>query len=188
MRIADVLRNKGSAVATIGPNTTVTELLTGLAELNIGAMVVVESDAVLGMVSERDVVRKLNELGAGLLEQPVSAIMTSLHVTCAPGDAAAWTGRELFAPCFKTDVAGATGAGDCTIAGFLAGILKGLTPEETVTRAVAVGAFSVEAPDATSGVPDWESVERRLAAGWERLPFEIRLEGWRESGGVWGQF
>ena len=87
MRIADVLRNKGSAVASISPDTTVSELLAGLAQLNIGAMVVIDSDAVLGIVSERDVVRGLNELGGDLLTQPVSAIMTSLHVTCAPGDA-----------------------------------------------------------------------------------------------------
>ncbi len=86
MRIADVLRNKGSAVATISPDTTVTELLAGLAERNIGAMVVVAPDGVQGIVSERDVVRRLNELGAGVLALPVSAIMTSLVVTCAPGD------------------------------------------------------------------------------------------------------
>jgi CBS domain-containing protein len=86
MRIADVLRKKGSAVATISPDTTVTELLAGLAELNIGAMVVVGSDGVRGIVSERDVVRRLNELGAGVLALPVSQIMTSAVVTCAPGD------------------------------------------------------------------------------------------------------
>ena len=86
MRIADVLRIKGSAVATIGPDTTVSELLAGLAEHNIGAMVVVSPDGVLGIVSERDVVRGLNERGAGVLALPVSAIMTSVVVTCAPGD------------------------------------------------------------------------------------------------------
>ena len=59
MRIADVLRNKGSAVATIGPDTTVTELLAGMAQQNIGAMVVVDSDGLVGIVSERDVVRRL---------------------------------------------------------------------------------------------------------------------------------
>lgn len=41
MRIADVLRNKGAAVVTIHPEATVRELLAGLAEQNIGAMVVV---------------------------------------------------------------------------------------------------------------------------------------------------
>ncbi len=87
MRIADVLRNKGSAVATIGPDSTVTELLSGLAKLNIGAMVVVDSDSVVGIVSERDVVRQLDEQGADLLAQPVSLIMTALSVTCTLRDA-----------------------------------------------------------------------------------------------------
>jgi CBS domain-containing protein len=86
MRIADVLRNKGAAVATIAPDTSVTELLAGLAEHNIGAMVVVGPDGLVGIVSERDVVRKLHEQGADLLEQPVSEIMTTLVATCAPSD------------------------------------------------------------------------------------------------------
>jgi CBS domain-containing protein len=86
MRIADVLRNKGAAVATISPDTTVTELLAGMAEHNIGAMIVTSSEGLVGIVSERDVVRRLNERGAGLLEQPVSDIMTTVVVTCSPGD------------------------------------------------------------------------------------------------------
>ena len=87
MRIADVLRNKGSAVATISPDTTVTELLAGMAQHNIGAMIVMGSEGLLGIVSERDVVRRLNERGADLLKLPVSEIMTTVVVTCAPGDA-----------------------------------------------------------------------------------------------------
>jgi CBS domain-containing protein len=87
MRIADVLRNKGSAVATIGPDSTVTELLAGLAKLNIGAMIVVDADSVVGVVSARDVVRQLHEQGADLLAQPVSLIMTAVSVTCTPRDA-----------------------------------------------------------------------------------------------------
>ncbi len=87
MRIADVLRNKGSAVATISPDTPVTELLAGMAQHNVGAMVVIDDDGLLGIVSERDVVRRLNERGADLLNLPVSEIMTTVVVTCAPGDA-----------------------------------------------------------------------------------------------------
>jgi CBS domain-containing protein len=87
MRIADVLRNKGSSVATIRPDATVTELLAGMAQRNIGAMVVMGPDGLVGIVSERDVVRRLNERGADLLGQSVSEIMTSVVVTCAPGDA-----------------------------------------------------------------------------------------------------
>ena len=86
MRIADVLRNKGAAVATIAPETMVSDLLAGLAEHNIGAMVVVSEDGLVGIVSERDVVRKLHELGAELLRRPVSEIMTTFVATCAPGD------------------------------------------------------------------------------------------------------
>ena len=86
MRIADVLRNKGAAVATIAPETMVSDLLAGLAEHNIGAMVVVSEDGLVGIVSERDVVRKLHELGAELLRRPVSEIMKTLVATCAPGD------------------------------------------------------------------------------------------------------
>ncbi len=51
MRIADVLRNKGAAVVTINPDATVGELLAGLAEQNIGAMVVVGAEGVVGIVS-----------------------------------------------------------------------------------------------------------------------------------------
>ena len=86
MRIADVLSNKGAAVVTISPETTVAELLAGLHEMNIGAMVVVGSQGLAGIVSERDVVRKLHERGGGLLGQPVSEIMTTVLATCTPRD------------------------------------------------------------------------------------------------------
>ncbi|MBO0678210.1 CBS domain-containing protein [Mycolicibacterium sp. S2-37] len=87
MRIADVLRSKGSTVATVTETTTVTGLLAELATHNIGAMVVVGADGgVVGMVSERDVVRRLHECGADLLRRPVSEIMTGLLVTCTPDD------------------------------------------------------------------------------------------------------
>ena len=86
MRIADVLRNKGALVATITPETSVAGLLTELTVHNIGAMVVVSPDGLVGIVSERDVVRKLHELGADLLLRPVSDIMTTLVATCTPDD------------------------------------------------------------------------------------------------------
>ena len=86
MRIADVLRTKGSAVATITPETSVSGLLNELAVHNIGAMVVVSADGVVGIVSERDVVRKLHEHGTDLLRLPVSEIMTTMVATCSPAD------------------------------------------------------------------------------------------------------
>ncbi|MHA7662914.1 CBS domain-containing protein [Mycolicibacterium sp. HS_4_1] len=86
MRIADVLSNKGAAVATIAPETTVSQLLASLAALNIGAMVVIGPDGLAGIVSERDVVRELHKRGGGLLGQPVSEIMTTVLATCTPRD------------------------------------------------------------------------------------------------------
>ncbi len=86
MRIADVLRNKGASVATITPETSVSGLLTELSVHNIGAMVVVSPDGVIGIVSERDIVRALQERGADLLRLPVSEIMTTFVATCTPND------------------------------------------------------------------------------------------------------
>ncbi|MCH9642335.1 MAG: CBS domain-containing protein [Actinomycetia bacterium] len=86
MRISDVLRGKGETVATITPETSVAGLLTELSARNIGALVVVSPDGLLGIVSERDVVRMLHEVGADLLRRPVSEIMTTVVATCAPED------------------------------------------------------------------------------------------------------
>lgn len=87
MRIADILRSKGSAVATVTETTTVTALLAELAVRNIGAMVVVGPDgAPVGIVSERDVIRTLQERGAEALRAPVSDIMSGSVLTCAPED------------------------------------------------------------------------------------------------------
>lgn len=79
-----------------------------------------------------------------------------------------WNGVELHQPCFDVSVVGTTGAGDCTIAGFLAAVLKGLNPDQAMTAATAAGACNVEAADATSGVPTWEKLQARISAGWKR--------------------
>ena len=84
MRISDLLRTKGATVATVDPATTVAGLIEALAEHNVGAMVVVDNEAVVGIVSERDVVRQLHAQGADLLNSRVSEIMTSDVVTCSP--------------------------------------------------------------------------------------------------------
>jgi sugar/nucleoside kinase (ribokinase family) len=83
-------------------------------------------------------------------------------------DIAAWLGGDVHMPCFQVEVCGTTGSGDATIAGFIAAMLKGLDPQHAAEMAVAVGACSVEAADASSGVPTWQEVGRRVAAGWPR--------------------
>jgi CBS domain-containing protein len=85
MRISDVLRRKGDLVVTISPDEPVSALLDALAQHKVGALVVARSgDDVEGIVSERDVVRHLQTRGAGVLEEPVSAIMTSPVHTAEP--------------------------------------------------------------------------------------------------------
>ncbi|MET8873790.1 CBS domain-containing protein [Nocardia sp. NPDC004604] len=87
MQIAEILRRKGSDVATVAPETTVRTLLGTLAEHNIGAVVVSpDGSRITGIVSERDVVRSLHARGAALLDTPVSEIMTVDVRTCAPDD------------------------------------------------------------------------------------------------------
>ncbi|QQQ77931.1 CBS domain-containing protein [Saccharothrix sp. 6-C] len=86
MRIADVLRNKGSAVATVESRASVADLVAALAEHNVGAMVVLGPEGIAGIVSERDVVRKLHDRGGELLAAPVAEIMTSEVLTCTPRD------------------------------------------------------------------------------------------------------
>jgi CBS domain-containing protein len=86
MQISDILRHKGSAVVTIAPTASVTELLAKLAEHNIGALVVTRDDQLAGIVSERDVVRRLHDLGRVVLDEEVSAIMTADVISCSARD------------------------------------------------------------------------------------------------------
>jgi CBS domain-containing protein len=88
MRIQDVLRRKGTMVATIRPDKTVSDLLASLSTHGVGALVVsTDEQTVAGIVSERDVVRRLHEQGVGILDRPVEEIMTSSVHTCGPEDA-----------------------------------------------------------------------------------------------------
>lgn len=98
-----------------------------------------------------------------------------------------WANRQLLAPCFRTNVAGTTGAGDCTVAGLLAGFLAGMSPADALALAVGVGGCSTEKRDATSGVPDCGAVRKRILAGWGRRDVQIDMRGWRwdEEESLW---
>jgi CBS domain-containing protein len=87
MRVHDVLTSKGSTeVYTISPGATVRELLDVLADLNVGALVVSDDGStMLGIVSERDIVRKLREV-EDARSMAVSDIMTTDVRVCSPGD------------------------------------------------------------------------------------------------------
>ena len=89
MRISDILRSKsgdGASVISIAPDATVAELVAQLAEHSIGALIVTNRSKIVGIVSERDVVRRLNSDGPDVLTGHVRDLMTSPVTTCAPTD------------------------------------------------------------------------------------------------------
>lgn len=97
MQISDILRHKGSSVITIAPTASVSELLAKLAEHNIGALVVTRDDDVVGIVSERDVVRRLHDPGRHVLDGEVANIMTSDVISCGGRDSVDSVAEEMTA-------------------------------------------------------------------------------------------
>ena len=88
MTVAAILRAKGSHVESTTPDTTLYSVAWTLKTRGIGALVIVSEDRarIVGIVSERDIVRGLIEHGEHLLALPVSRVMTSPVLTCAPED------------------------------------------------------------------------------------------------------
>ncbi len=87
MTVESILKSKGRTVATTGPTATVRETVATLASKRIGALVVTGADdRIVGIVSERDVVRAVAQGGEGALDQPVSLIMTRGVVTTFEGE------------------------------------------------------------------------------------------------------
>ena len=87
MNISDVLRDKGRQVTVAREDDTVADIVTVLAERRIGAVVVESAwQKVVGIFSERDLVRALARDGAAALDTRVSGLMTKAVITCSPAD------------------------------------------------------------------------------------------------------
>ena len=84
MLVSDILKAKGSGVVTAPPTLAITDALAILNEKRIGSILIMESGAIVGILSERDIVRALAKRGTACLEGPVSGLMTAKVVTCAP--------------------------------------------------------------------------------------------------------
>ena len=82
--VRDLLRLKGDAVWSVTPETSVVDALHQLSEKDIGTLLVLKDDQIAGIISERDVVRKIAETEDFLLENPVSAYMTAEVITISP--------------------------------------------------------------------------------------------------------
>jgi CBS domain-containing protein len=87
MQVRDVLRAKGGRVVSIEPGAKVSEAVARLVQNNIGSLPVVDADGrLLGMFSERDVLRGFHNRGEGFCHTAVSDAMTPNPVTCGPDD------------------------------------------------------------------------------------------------------
>jgi CBS domain-containing protein len=87
MNVSQLLSMKGREVFTVKPDDTVATVVSTLAERGFGALVVSEDgETIVGIVSERDIVRTMAAHGGGVLDQPVSAIMTRTVRTCNEND------------------------------------------------------------------------------------------------------
>lgn len=87
MNVNSILSVKGRNVVTIEPTATLEAAVAKLTKHQIGALLVLGADErVVGILSERDVVRVLAEQGAGALTRPLAQFMTRRVVTCAETD------------------------------------------------------------------------------------------------------
>ncbi len=91
MNVAEIIQRKGSEVATVKPEDPVSQAAGLLSEKGFGALVVSADGASIdGIISERDIVRRLGVEGSSILDQPVGSVMTSDVRTCSSQDSVEW--------------------------------------------------------------------------------------------------
>jgi CBS domain-containing protein len=87
MNVKAILSAKGTGIVSIEPTATLATAVKTLTQHKIGALVVLGPDhRVIGIVSERDIVRALADQGAEALTKPLSHVMTRKVTTCTEAD------------------------------------------------------------------------------------------------------
>jgi CBS domain-containing protein len=86
MTVASILRQKGTQVATISPDADIKSAVDWLHAKNIGALVVVNGDTILGIISERDIVHAFSRYGEAVASLPVKNIMSQTLISVVPED------------------------------------------------------------------------------------------------------
>ena len=85
--VAAILKDKGDRVIAVGPDDSIDRVVATLARERIGAVLVRDgAGQVLGVLSERDIIRGLGQHGAALLQMPSNSLMTRAVVYCTPDD------------------------------------------------------------------------------------------------------
>ncbi len=102
MTVMSILSRKGHEVLTIEPTAALSAATKLLAQRRIGALVVTGADhRIVGIISERDIVRALGERGAQVLDAPVAEVMTRKVVTCSERDTTAELMEQMTAGKFR---------------------------------------------------------------------------------------
>lgn len=86
MFVSDILTEKGSLVFSARPQATVAQVAGQLSTHRIGSVLVLQDNEVIGVVSERDLVRAMAEHGGAALDMEARQVMTREVVTCDPDD------------------------------------------------------------------------------------------------------
>jgi CBS domain-containing protein len=89
MTVRAILDSKGHNIQSVEPEAKLSSAIKMLGERKIGAVLVMSEGRIEGILSERDIVRVLGERGAGVLDEPVSAVMTRKVVSCKQSDTVA---------------------------------------------------------------------------------------------------
>ena len=89
MTVRAILDTKGHHIQSVGPDAKLAAAIKVLGERKIGAVLVMSQGRIEGILSERDIVRVLGERGAGVLDEPVSEVMTRKVVSCRQSDTVA---------------------------------------------------------------------------------------------------
>lgn len=115
----------------------------------------------------------LNQVSEQLMAYGASVVLLKLgefglflrtnDKVCDLLDQSIWQNRSLLTSCFAVNVVSTNGAGDYTIAGFLAAILAGQSPDDALLSAVGTGAAHVQNP---TSLPTWDAIQQRIAQHW----------------------
>ena len=109
-----------------------------------------EAERVAGTSEPKEIVRRIHDAGVGIVVVKLGE----------EGSYVFGKGEEAFVPSYRVKAVDTSGAGDCFVAGFLAGQLRGWSLEESARFGNAVAAHCVQAVGCTSGVVGFEATRR----------------------------